>query len=1139
MTGKLKIWLGTAAGLLGFVTLTSLLASVLGLRAAQGWIFRGALWFMGLTGAGVLLWYLLKYRVPRAPVSQGVVDEIGLLIKTARERLSRSRVAQGSSLGTVPVVLWLGPEASAKTTVVMRSGLEPELLAGETVRGDAVVATRAINLWYCEKTILVEAGGSLLSEETSWNRLVRHLQPRRIQALLPGGAQAPRVAVVCLSCEDLIKPGGAEAMQAAARVMRGRLAELSQRLGIQLPVYVLFTKADRIPYFAEYVRHLSRKEAKEVLGATLPFVPGPTGSYADRMSQRLNLASQRLYQSLALKRAEFLAREGQPAVRALGYEFPREMRKLFPQMLQILVDLCKPSQLHVNPFLRGFYFTGVRAVVVDQPAAVAAAAPAARGGATQLFNPSAPQPAAAGPAMATARKVPEWMFLDTVLRDVILRDRLAMGITTTGTRVQLLRRALMGAAAALAVFWTVGLFGSYVGNRRLQSRGLAAAHGLAAVTFNPQDVPPVETLRRLDSLRARVQMLREHERNGPPLRLRFGLYQGSALLRPLRQVYFREFDRLMFSPTAAAMVRAMRALPTGPAEGIEYQATYDVLKAHLIATVYPEHSRQDFLAPVLLRHWEGDHRLGDEHRDLGLLQFGLYAIELPFGNPYQLQPDGMAVERARAFLRQFAGSRRIYQFMLSEAAKAHAGVQFHRAYPTASAALINTYEVPAAFSREGFAFMQDAFKNVDRFFAGESWVLGDEGPSPEDLTQIAAELRAQYRADFIRHWRGFLSSARVAGYSGVSDAARKLALLSSNQSPLLQLFFLTAQHTAVDSHLAVTAFQPVHVLTPPGSADQLIGEKTQGYMGALLSMQASLEQIGGAPAGTGNQAVSKAVSDAGTARVAARQLAQGFSTDPNSVGADVQRLMLGPVNGIEQLLGGLGASGLNRRGAQFCAPIQRLMGQVPFRAAAMSQASLADVASQFQRGSGAIWSFYSDALQSYLVQQGSRYAPRPGADLSLNPAFVEFFNRAAAFSEALYPEGAQTPRVAFTFRPVLSDLVPSVMLVVDGRMATFTRTSAAAQPFVWDGAQAAEARLVARVGGNEFPLSGQGTWAVFRLFQAAENWVTEGITQRAQWTTRHEGSSVAIPFELNIGGAPPIFSRQYFAGVSCTGQIAR
>jgi type VI secretion system protein ImpL len=1117
------------------------LGSLLGLKGTDVWIFRGFLWLIGVLGTVVVTWYFLKKPAPTgAPVNQGATREVDLLIKAAHERVSRSRVATGSSFATAPVVLWLGPEAAAKTTVIQHSGLDPELVAGEVLRGDAVVATRAINVWYSEKTLLVEVGGRLLADERGWSRVIRHLQIGRLRALLRRGGQAPRMAVVCLSCEDLLKPGGGEAVQAAAQALRGHLAEVSQRLGIRLPVYVLFTKADRIPHFSDYVRSLSRDEAREPLGAILPWIPGPTGSYAERLSQRLTLAGQRLFRSLAVRRVDLLTREGGPESRAAGYEFPRELNKLFPQVVQLLVELSRPSQLHINAFLRGFYFTGVRAVVINEAAAPIAQAQVAvpRAGATQIFNPNPPQ-AQPAPVAAQVRKVPEWLFLHTLLRDVMLRDRLAIGVTASGTRVQFLRRALVGAAAGLALIWTLGLVVSYVGNRRLQTEALAATMGLAGATVNPHDLAPVDVLRRLDALGTQVSKLRDYREGGAPLRLRWGLYRGSRVLPALRQVYFKEFDRLMFGATASTMVAQMRALPATPTEGTEYQATYDLLKAHLVVTTYPNQSSEDFLPPVLLNHWANGRRVDGEHRDLALRQFTLYSRELRFENPYQRQPDETAIGRARAFLRQFTGSRRIYQFMLSEAAKSIAGVKFSRSYPGAAAVVVDPYEVPPAFSREGWAFMRDAFKNVDRYFAGESWVLGDQGLRPEDVSQIVAELRSQYRADYVRHWQGFLSAARLPAFSGVADAARKLALLSGNQSPLLQLFFLTAQHTAVDSLLAATAFQPVHVLTPPGSTDQLIGEKTQAYMGALLGMQSDLEAISSSPPGTENQAVAKTISDAGTARVAARQAAQGFSTDPTSVGPDVQRLMLAPMNGVEGLLGGLGASGLNRRGRDFCMPLQRLFGQVPFRAGALSQAGLADVSSQFQRGTGAIWSFYNDVLQSYMVQQGNRYAPRPGGDLPLNPGFVEFFNRAVAFSQALYPEGAQTPRLAFTFKPLLSDLVPSVVLTVDGHSATFTRVSAAAQPFVWDAAQAREARLVAQVGGNEVTLSGQGTWGVFRLFQAADNWQVEGIVQRAQWTTRHEGASVAMPFELNLGGAPPIFSRQYFAGVSCDGRIAR
>jgi type VI secretion system protein ImpL len=1117
---------------------------LLNLKGNPLWVLRIGLGVLGITAAGVLVWFFLKEKAePEAPPAGG--DEIDVAIATARARLHSARYAEKARLGDLPLILCLGPVGSAKTTTIVRSGLEPELLAGEVFRGEAVAATRAINLWYGSKTVLLEAGGKVVGDPARWSRLVRHLTPSRWSAALRGRAQASRMAIVCFSCEEMLKPGGGEAVMAAARDLRARLSEVSQRLGIRLPVYVVFTKADRIPYFPDYVRNFSSEEARDVLGVTLPWDNGPAGSYADRIFQRLTHSMGRIYGSLASRRLMYMPRETQPETLAAAYEFPREFRKISQLATQFMTDLCKPSQLEVSPMLRGFYFSGVRAVIVNDagsaPAPEARAVDPRRMEATQAFVPSmAPQaPVAPRPAGGGQRKVPQWLFLEHLFREVILRDRVAMGATAGGARVNLLRRVLLVSAAAVALVLALGLMVSFVANRHLESRLIGAARSLTGATSNAPDLPTIEVLRRLDSLRTEVATLAEYEREGAPLRLRWGLYSGSNLFPEARTLYFKAFDNLMFGATREAMLRNMANLPATPNEGSEYQGTYDLLKAYLITTAYPEQSTPDFLTPVLLGNWQDNRQVDDARLQLAQQQFAFYAQELKYGNPYTIEANAATVDHARGFLRQFTGSQRIYQFMLAEAAKKNPAFQFTKAFPASAAVLTSTYEVPGAFTKGGWEFMQEAFKNVDRYFEGESWVLGDKGPSAADKAKVVDELRAQYRADYLKHWRAFLAGARVAGFATAQDGAQKLAVLSGNQSPLLQIFQVVAKNTAVDSTFAATAFQPVQVLTPAG-ADKLIGESNQGFMSNLVALQASLEQAGSASAGSGDAAVQKAVGDAGTAKVTARQLAQKFSTDPSSVGPDVLRLMIDPLSNVERLLSNFGAAGLNKSGRDFCRPLQRLMTVAPFKPGAPSQASLADVSSQFQRGTGAIWSYYNDVLQKYLVQQGARYAPRPGADIPLNPSFVEFFNRSAAFSDALYPQSPPPgPRVAFTFKPLLSDLVTSVTVSIDGRTATFTRTSTAAYPFQWIGTEARDARLTAQVGGNEVTMSYKGTWAVFQLFQAAENWRVEGIVQRAQWSTKHQGAQVTIPFELNLGGAPPIFDPGYFAGASCSGQVAR
>ena len=128
--------------------------------------------------------------------------------------------------------------------------------------------TRAANMWYAQKAVFVEAAGKI--------REGGHVDQDR-QAAAAGqdgvgggqGAGAACGAGLHRSGEPDAS-GGNESLAAMARTLRSRLGEISQTLGINLPVYVLFTKMDRVPFFAEFVRNLTNEEAAQVLGVTVP-----------------------------------------------------------------------------------------------------------------------------------------------------------------------------------------------------------------------------------------------------------------------------------------------------------------------------------------------------------------------------------------------------------------------------------------------------------------------------------------------------------------------------------------------------------------------------------------------------------------------------------------------------------------------------------------------------------------------------------------------------------------------------------------------------------------------------------------------------------------------------------------------------
>ena len=288
-------------------------------------------------------------------------------MRTAQARLKASRAAQARRIADLPVVLVVGDSGSCKTSVIAHSGLEPELLAGQVLEDNAIVPTASINIWFARNTAFVEAAGKLQKDRGLWASVVRKVQPTRLRALLSTGAEAPKAALVCVSSEDLLQAGGDRHI-ALARSLRDRLDAITAALAVRLPVYVMLTKSDRLTFFSEYARNLTNDEASHVLGATLPIQNDQlAGVYAESATQGLQIAFDNLVYSLCDRRPDLLSREHDGDKLSGIYEFPRELRKLRAPIIQFLVELCKPTQLGPAPFLRGFYFSGVRATFVSEP----------------------------------------------------------------------------------------------------------------------------------------------------------------------------------------------------------------------------------------------------------------------------------------------------------------------------------------------------------------------------------------------------------------------------------------------------------------------------------------------------------------------------------------------------------------------------------------------------------------------------------------------------------------------------------------------------------------------------------------------------------------------------------------------------
>jgi type VI secretion system protein ImpL len=1162
----------SGAWFLFFMGLTYVMSNWFNFQGQTWYFFMGIMTTLGLTSTAFFSYAMQKFYerrqkkkdaaaqqaqagvAPAAPVGESDAQQ---WVKEANAKLAQSK--PGIGIENLPMVFVVGDRGTAKTSTILNSGLEPELLSGQLYQQDgSIVSTRATNIFFARETVFVEAGGVLMANPSAWKELIKKLRPGRLKAI-GKGTQAPRGVLLCFDLETFTKPGAAEAVTAAARYLQDRLGEISQDLGISFPVYVLFTRADRLPFFSDFVNNLNLDEAGQVVGITLPLRNATSGVYAEAESRRLTGAFDALFHSFCDHRLLLLPREIDPVKIPGAYEFPREFRKLRNILVQFLVDIGKPSQLRASPFLRGFYFSGVRPITITDTPVAAAPTPATpqqpvSSGATGMFRAGFQAQQKAMQAYAqmwsggATRKVPQWLFLGHLFHDVILADSVSRAASGSSTKTSAVKRFLIGAAAVLCLLYAGLLTLSYFGNSSLESTALTAARNIGPGEAVGAAIPTEDALQRLDTLRQSLQQLTEYERDGAPLRLRWGLYSGSSMLPHVRKVYYNKFRQLLFGGTQDKLLSFLQRTPAAPGPTDDYGYAYDTLKAYLLTTSEWKRSSdvslQQFLGSRLLARWsEGrEPAIGKSRMDLAKLQFDFYARDLQNGNPYAQNGDAPAIDRTRIYLSKFSGIERVYRFLLSEAAKSNPPMNFNGKFPGSATVVNSTVEVAWAYTRDGWKWMQDQIKKQN--FGGEAWVLGPYGSQGPDKATMEKGILEMFTKDYVEQWRNVLRRSNVLAYANAQDASRKLDQLTSSTAPLLALFWWTAYHTSVDLPGVADKFRAVHVIIPPmginAQAPQFILPSNQSYNNALISLKQTVDRVANKEPDS-----ERAMRDnAANATAITRQLSATFPPDIEArMDRRSEELLLQPIKYLDNLIG----SDLRTGGAAFCNGFNLITSKFPFSPNAIPEVTLMELADILQPPNGKMWQFYNNTLKNVMTCQNGQCTP--SGNPPINATFVRFFSQLMQFSKALYGDNGTAPNYKYNLSPRPSDLVEIFNITIDNDAAQLRGGQSKA--YVWTGAQSSNFRLSLRLLTGGAPLEEDprnGPWAVFRFFANADTITPTGTgytfhqvvkTGRDGRPMQINGKTLAYDIFVDTGGGPAVFSKDFLAGLKCIPPLSR
>jgi type VI secretion system protein ImpL len=288
----------------------------------------------------VLAVYLYKWRQKQRD-NQDVHEQhillkqdtkvIQQLFKLATKKIRGHGTNKLDSLYSLPWYIVLGGEKEAKSALLQQNGLEP-VLDKHLQDSDS---EQYLKFWSNDHAVVIEIGHRIFDsegvDETLWNIVAQQLLKYRPRQGLNG------IAAV-IGCDRLLQGDRKERQKISSNYQEATLS-MSGLLGLTLPMYCLFSKADTIADFVEFFESFSGCDVENPFGVTFPC---DTSKRFDKY--KFEELRKGLLKSLATQQFELLrniSSEKSGSVIALPYQ----LRIFFDRVEELLTDIGRENRV--------------------------------------------------------------------------------------------------------------------------------------------------------------------------------------------------------------------------------------------------------------------------------------------------------------------------------------------------------------------------------------------------------------------------------------------------------------------------------------------------------------------------------------------------------------------------------------------------------------------------------------------------------------------------------------------------------------------------------------------------------------------------------------------------------------------------
>ncbi|KAK49083.1 type VI secretion protein [Caballeronia jiangsuensis] len=1028
----------------------------------------GLVWGARLVAARLVNLRFMTSMAGRGQAAAAGSAELAVLRERFEQALAILRQARMKGVNgrqwvyQLPWYMFIGAPGTGKSTALAHSGLRfplREKLGEDAIGG--VGGTRHCDWWFTDDAVLVDTAGRFTTQdsdaqadESAWTGFLQLLRKYRPRRPLNG-------VIVTLSAADLVRDDDA-ARDAHIRTIRSRLTELSERLGVRFPVYVVVTKCDLLAGFTEFFDDLGEAERNQVWGITFALDESPGASAAlGAFPAEFDALGTRL-QARVLHRMQ---RETDVARRARIYGFAQQFAGLQPALGRFLDGAFRGTRFEASPLLRGVYFTSGTQHGRPIDRAISSIAQS-----LGLRRDAAYNRDASGRAY----------FINRMLKDVVIAEAGLVGANARFERCSAwLRRgalALVGVTLALAL---ACMAVSYQRNRTYVAEFERATQHVGQLAREANAAAdPLAVLPLLDAARALPGGYADAGKPVPWL-TRLWLYQGDKLGQEARVTYRRLLDQTLLPLAVGKLTQELHDGATGNGSASEANR-YEALRAYLMlgdARHFDAAALRAHLVPALAGDANPAQRSALDAHLAALFDKTHFDPSLPL--------DDALIKAARARLAELPLSQRvgnrvdgelaqgnIAAFSVSAAAGPNAPLLLRR---TSGAPL--TAGVAGAYTRAGYAqytrLRDAALANVQK----DAWVLGhdDVALTPDGIAALRAALDERYFDAYIHTWDALLDDVSAAPVTGLADGARVANELSAPDSPLRKFIVAAARETTLGANSPTRVddhFQPLHQLAgKPGDATALDRALAPLKDAAVYLDAADAARRMGQPAPAGDAL--------GKLRLASQTSPAPLTPVAASIATAGTALLEGGERARLDAQWNANAGPLCRRA---------LDGRYPFVRASTRDVAADDFGKLFAPG-GLIDDFFQKNLAALVDTSGPLWQWRAGTPPAGMPRdALAQFQRAAQIRDAFFHDGSRDMSIRFRVKALAFDpALTQLNLDIDGQQLALRQDGLQSLLLQWPSGKntgRASAQFDPASATQAAPLDASGPWALLHLIDA-------------------------------------------------------